>query len=329
MLTVTQKLIQHLHQEIKDIKYISACVYAILRQGAQADSKALFEHFVSLPLEFYSTCLLPIFEHWADEEMIARLAERYFREKELIEENYPEILALLAKLNFLPIKDILVKYALNNNPHCDYYLQKHAALGLLALDCSDIQGEILSSIEATYHKNLFPEFVPALVSKLSDKTQVLSRLFDTGKQYSSTDCNAGIILGFSLCGEEGRPLFEKVCRDPDWEADSLATSTGYYTYQGFKHLKIPLCSFYDQLLSIEDAAVQTYALKILLTAIELSLNALPGQTLDTFCTLHQHCFTAEESLQTLTKKLEVKKDIYALKRMIEMKMREELIFETL
>jgi hypothetical protein len=59
------------------------------------------------------------------------------------------------------------------------------------------------------NQNIFPEFLPALICKLPEKEIELEQLYQWGEKFASTDCNAGIILGFSLCGDEGKIYFKK------------------------------------------------------------------------------------------------------------------------
>lgn len=143
------------------------------------------------------------------------------------------LLEALGRLQVRAAYPMLWDYALQSEDYCEC---KHAVLGLL--HTSDAREEaIAGAISNCMGKHLFAEFVPALVCKLHERASWLSRLYELGNA-CSTDCNAGIVLAFSLCAEEGRPWFLRAITDPDWEADEGATGTLYYAWAGMKNLRL-------------------------------------------------------------------------------------------
>src|SRR5690606_11515800 len=104
-----------------------------------------------------------------------------------LNEDFPEdILEILGQMKYEPVKPVLALYAFHTS---DYYPNMSAVLGLLHFDCHEYQKQIKSSIEGILNKNLFPEYLPALVCKLEDPKKLLAQLYKSGSTTISTDCN--------------------------------------------------------------------------------------------------------------------------------------------
>lgn len=254
MLNTTHELIAHLQLESskRAMPVIRAMVGAILKCGSKADADALLVQYLKNPFDFDHSYLLPVFKKWGDRAVAEQLFSIVIGDNGFNENADPELLEVLGALQYAPVKPILADGIFTEKTG-DYYMLKYAALGLLHFDCSDLRKEIKKEIEDCYGKNLFPEFVPALVCKLTDRTPVLEQLYELGSTTASTDCNAGIILGFSLCREEGRRWFMKVLFDTAWETGSSATGTVHYVYEGLKNLGISLKTVYEHMISAPDS----------------------------------------------------------------------------
>lgn len=247
MLTTTRDLLTHLQLEPsrRNTAVIFAMVNAIVKYGSHSDAEALLPQYLTNTQEFTHSYLLPIFKKWGDQSFAEALFDLAVEGDRLKEDADPELLEVLGHLKYAPVMPILAA-CLFKEKTSDYYISAYAALGLLHFECSGIQKEIKESIEDCYGKNLFPELVPALVCKLQDRQQVLENLYELGNTTASTDCNAGIILGFSLCGAQGRPYFMKVLFDPNWETGSSATGTLHYVYEGIKNLGLSFKTVYQK-----------------------------------------------------------------------------------
>ncbi|GAB2967249.1 hypothetical protein GCM10027048_42410 [Hymenobacter coalescens] len=272
MLPATHALLAHLQQPAaqQHDAVRQALVNAVLLGGSAADARALLAQFLRHPFDYAHAALLPVFERYGDAALAEAVCAVCCPAGELLADAPPEVLTLAARLGYTAVKPLLVRYAFGP---ADYYTAKHAALGLLHLDCQDLEASIRSAIEATLGKNVFPEFVPALVSKLPDRAAWLARLYASGTEYCSTDCNAGLLLGFSLCGPEGEAYFKQALFSPAWEAHSSGTGTRWFAYQGLRNLGLTLQGLYAELrpLSASPASLQ-YPLAVLLELLALKVN---------------------------------------------------------
>lgn len=268
MLTATTDLLAHLQTAERNATIILSLVRAIAHCGGKEDARALGEQFKKEPFDFYHSYLLPVFERHGDEELAADLYRACAPGHQWAEGAPPEILELLGKLHYEPVKPLLWQYAFSAS---DYYASKYAVLGLLQFDLGDKEDLLARAIEETYGKNLFPEFVPALVSKLRHREGILARLYESGSTVCSTDCNAGILLCFALCGEEGLPWFKKALFDPAWEVSGTATGTVLYAYQGLAPLGITFADLYREVEGADSEEQRAYGLRVIFSLLDMKL----------------------------------------------------------
>ncbi len=290
MLTTTAELLTELQLEPsrRNTAVIFAMVNAIVKYGSHSDAEALLRQYLTNTQEFTHSYLLPIFKKWGDQSFAEALFEVAVEGDRLKEDADPELLEVLGHLKYAPVMPILTD-CLFKEKTTDYYISAYAALGLLHFDCSGLQKEIKESIEDCYGKNLFPEFVPALVCKLNDRQQVLENLYELGNTTASTDCNAGIILGFSLCAEEGRPYFMKILFDPAWETGSSATATVQYVYKGLKNLEISFKTVYEYMISASDSVNES--LDVFFALLRKRINDADLHHPESFADLYTLLFT--------------------------------------
>ncbi|MEH0156625.1 hypothetical protein V6R21_20950 [Limibacter armeniacum] len=334
MLKTTDKLIKYLSQDgEKNTQVVATYVNAILMCGSKEDAEALLDYFVSSKYEFYSEYLIGVFEKWGDESFAPKIFDTHLKNISFEDSELPELelMELLGKLKFEPIKPYLVHFALNNVG--DHYTKRSAALGLLNFDCFEIEELILAKIKETYQKNLFPEFTPALVCKLKDQVEVLENLYESGSEYCSTDCNAGIILGFSLCGKKGEGYFKEVLFDRNWEADAGATGTVHSTYKGTINLNISLIALLTEIINEPEPNRQKQGVSVLLSLLELRINDYSGKSIDTVEDLYNAMFTwqedSDENLINIARTYELEDEAYKLERLFEMKMMEDVLMTEL
>ncbi|MFD2719551.1 hypothetical protein ACFST9_12555 [Hymenobacter monticola] len=270
MLPTTSQLLRYLRLPAarQDHTVRQALVYAVWRSGSAEDAHALLAEYFRQPAEARPDCLLPVFERHGDDAMARALFAASCSNGDLLPDAPAETLGVLARLGHPDIKPLLVRYAFEPS---GYDLAKHAALGLLHVDCWDLEQPIRAAIEATYGKNLFPEFLPALVCKLPDRTQMLARLYASGTEYCSTDCNAGILLGFSLCGTEGAPYFQQALLSPAWEAHSSGSGTRWYAYQGMQNLGLTFRQLYADIRGLADPTKRGFPVRVLLALLALKV----------------------------------------------------------
>lgn len=243
----------------------------------------------------------------------------------------PILLNLLGNLKYEPVKEILFNYAFSNI-ESDYHLQTQSILGLLNFECAEYLDIIKTNIENCLNKNLFPEFVPALVCKLSDRTEILEQLYITGDSIASTDCNAGIILGFSLCGDDGKKHFKKALFNPNWETYSSSTGTVGYTYDGLNNLKISFSELYEEIKNLRDEKEISYSLDVFFSLLDIRIRDYEIQSNETFNDLYLNLFSWETSnnsnnLINLARIVELENRAHEYKRKIELKMTEEIIIQ--
>ncbi|MEO6683581.1 MAG: hypothetical protein ABIN48_12235 [Ginsengibacter sp.] len=304
---------------------------SILKLGSKEDAKLLLGSFLKNPTDFDHTCLLSLFKKFGDLDFAERIFNSVIVENRLIEDADPSILNLLGQLKYEPIKEILFQYVFSkNNP--DYTLQTYSVLGLLHFDCSEYVDEIKLNINSCFNKNLFPEFIPALVCKLPDNDQVLEQLYLLGDNYASTDCNAGIILGFSLCGEQGKKYFKKALYNPNWETHSGSTGTLKFTYEAMKNLNISFSELYTDIKQISDLAELKYALYVLFSLFSKRVGDYEDENMDRFKSLYQIFYSWENpnksnNLIDLAEKVNEVEEAYKYENLFESKMTEEFIIE--
>lgn len=276
MVRSTENLVAYFNTEGKKTDYsiVSAYVHATLNCGARTDADALLACFLEEPDDPYRAALLKVVREFGDSSHAQQLAETCFRDGLLIENVSEEVLEVIGYFRYEPMQPVLASYAFSENPE-GYYQQYRAIMGLLHFDCVEYRDLIRSEIEACYGKGLFPEFIPALVCKLEDRAEILEKLYELGNKYASTDCISGIILGFSLCGEEGRSYFDRILFDPNWESCDGGTGAAVFTYRGLKNLGIRFGELYERVRAVENEQELTFYMENFLALLELGINDEP------------------------------------------------------
>lgn len=257
-----------------DYSIVRAYVHATLNCGTRADADALLACFLEKPDDSYRAALLKVIREFGDRSHAQQLAETCFRDGLLIENVSEEVLEVIGHFRYEPFKSVLAAYVFEEAP-ADYYTHRSAILGLLHFDCVEYRDLIQREIEKCYGNGLFPEFIPALVCKLEDRTELLEKLYDLGSNYASTDCISGIILGFSLCGEEGRAYFDRILFDSNWESCDGGTGAVVFTYRGLKNLGMRFSELYEQVRAVENEPELTFYMENFLALLELRINDEP------------------------------------------------------
>ena len=272
--------------------------------------------------------LLPVLKKFGDIDYAKKLYSFFIKENKLIENADPAILEVLGALQYDDVKSILAAYVFENSTS-DYYISKSAVLGLLNFDCNEYQKEITTAIENCYQKNLFPEFVPALVCKLKDQSIVLDKLYELGSQYASTDCNAGIILGFSLSDALGRKYFKRILFDPGWETNSTATGTIHFAYLGMKYAGITFNELFQELKQNADKENLAYSLEVFFALTERKLidwETSHGESyVDMYDLFFHHTNDKGDNLTDLAMQVNKIEEATNIEKLIEQKMLEEAV----
>lgn len=304
---------------------ISAFTAAILRNGSIDDASAVCDQLIADPASFDHYELLEIIKWWGNPEHAERIFKAVIEKKRLKESVDPAVLEVFGALKYFPAKEVLVHYAFNEH---DHYLHKYAVIGLLGLDCSDLQERISEAIDGVYGKNLFPEFIPALVGKLHSKGEKLRRLYETGKYHASSDCNAGVLLGFSLSGEEGKEYFLKALFDPAWEACSTATGSRSFALRGLWEQGINFIDLYKEVEREGANGNGEYALILFLSLLEESIfNYCSAISPLNFTRTYQVLFgEAENRLQVLAEGKGMEGEILRMEELLRLKVHEEISF---
>lgn len=264
MLNVTQQLISTYRQSRADYYLQQAMVNTILQLGSQDDAKRLLSLYLEDIFDLDRQLLLPIFYRLGDShfaEIIYQKLLSYNDYEQHLKDSWSDVLQGLGRFQYEPIKDFLAKIVFTENYQRDYYLHKSATLALLNFDCHAYHAQIAEQIKHFQNQGLFPEFFPALISKLPNATDYLPMLFDWGEKYASTDCIAGIILAFSLCGKQGKDYFLQAIVSPSWEATLNSKGTGAYTHQGLNNLSISLTDLFKYIDS-DNVNDKSYAMEV-------------------------------------------------------------------
>lgn len=332
MLKTTFELTEYLKldQSERESTVISSLVYSILKCGDKTDADEILKQYLIHPFDFDYSYLLPVFKAFGDISVAEKLFKSSIYQDKLIEDANYEILEVLGHLKYEPIKPILAYYTFGNQEKNDYYLSRSAVLGLLHFDCTEYQKEIETEIEKCYGKGLFPEFIPALVCKLKDRTLILEKLYELGSKFASTDCNAGIILGFSLCGEEGRGYFKKVLFDRGWETSSTGTGTVHYAYEGLKNLEITFKELYHEIKTISDKENLEYYLDVLFALLRRKVDDIAVNKKESFAEIHTTLFkwkNENDSIIDLAGIVDLTDEAYQIQELIGLKMNEEAILK--
>ena len=333
MLRTTTELIAHLNQDnqSRNFTVINILVNTIFKCGTKEDADLILNQYLKNPFDFDHATLLPVLKKLGDIHYAEKLFKVFIKDNKLVEHADAAILEVLGHLKYEPIKPVLADY-LFGQPADEHDLSKNAVLGLLHFNCDEYQKEIETAIENCYYKNLFPEFVPALVCKLKDQAIVLEKLYELGSQYASTDCNAGIILGFSLSGQEGRRYFKKVLFDPLWETYSTATGNIHFAYRGMKNAGVTFKEIYSELKQISDKEQLDYSLAVFFALIERKVVDPEINFNESFAELYNLLFTWESTnesnnLANLATAFNKSDEVDQLEKLIELKMNEEAILK--
>lgn len=332
MLRTTTELIAYLkvQKSERDITNIQCLVNAIVKCGNKTDMDAILMQFLNEPFDFHYSYLFPIFKKWGDEKVAAQIFKAVISNNRLLDANSPEVLTLLGYLKYTPVKQVLVDYIFESPEESDYYISKYAILGLLHFDCKEYQEKIKAAIENCYGKNLFSEFIPALVSKVEDNSVLLQNLYNLGCEFASTDCNAGIVYGFSLCGNSGREYFRKVLFDPGWETGSTGSGTIHFAYLGLKNLAISFKELYHEIKSPEMRGNLKYNFEVFIALLTKRIDDIDNEQLESFSDLHAFLFKwnnndESDNLIDLARLIDKAEDAYHLEKLVELKMNEEAI----
>ena len=323
MLNTTSELIEYLKlgSSSRKICYLKSLINSILKCGDKSDADAILSHYLENPFESDYSYLLPIFKRFGDNNSAEKIFNVY---QENLKDN-AEILELLGDLKYEPIKLILAELVFKNS-ELDYSLSRHSVLGLLSFNCDEYQNQIETAIEKCYGKNLFPEFVPALVCKLKNQKAVLEKLYELGNKFASTDCNGGIILGFSLSGKEGCKYFKQTIFNPNWETGYSGTGTTVCSYMGLKNLGITFRELYEDIKQITDKGRLKYSLKVFFALLEMKIDDFEIKNEETFADIHKFLFQrTKNNLMDLAERTDNLKKAYEMQKLIELKMNEEVI----
>jgi hypothetical protein len=340
MLSITPELIEILQStNAQDSSIIDAYIRAIRQRGSAKDAQALFNFFLKNPSDYYSGYLLPIFAQFGNQNTAKTLMELCFVNETLQAGIHEDVLHVLGRLGFVPALPILRKYAFEIE---DYYLSRSAILGLLHLDCQKFENQIIAEIEKTYNQNLFNEFVPSLVCKVQKPTGILQKLYQLGNTVCSTDCNAGIILGFALSGRAGEAYFRQILFDPYWETYSSGTGTVYWTYIGVVSLGIHFADLYQVIKKNSTKIDLAYHLEVLYHLLNTKINAqgifplkfIDLSQMESYISIYRQLFQWENPNQRnniidLAKTVNLHEKYYELEHLITHKIGEELILKTL
>lgn len=329
MIKATRNLLDYLNQDLskKQWEVISAYTNVIEVLGGPEDGKEVGEYLLEHQDDYTLSSLYDVVLKLGDK----RLAEKFFRKAiadgKLKEGFDLEILEVLGRAQLEEAKPVLVEAALGKS---DYYNNLHAVRGLLNYDCDDLQDRIRESIEAIYNKDLFNELMPALVCKLQDKEEVLEKLYATGSEYCSTDCNAGIFLGFSLSGEQGRPYFKRAMFSRAWEADYLPSS---YVVEGMGNLGITFSELFKEIQGIEDKEEQEYGLQLLLSLLRVKIGTgkMEPNARESYSDIMQELFSLKNGkfsgdLIEFAERFGKKEEAYKLEELLRLRLREEVFF---
>jgi hypothetical protein len=181
-----------------------------------------------------------------------------------------------------------------------------------------------------------------LVSKIQNPSKILPQLYQLGSTVCSTDCNAGIILGFALSGNKGEAYFRQVLFEPWWETYSSATGTVYWTYVGMVSLGIRFADLYQPIKKKSSKIDLTYQLTVLYHLLNIKINAqgifplkfIDLSQMESYISIYRQLFQWENPNQRnniidLAKTVNLDEKFYNLEQLITHKIGEELILKTL
>ncbi|ANE51755.1 hypothetical protein [Flavisolibacter tropicus] len=342
MLSITQELIEHLHaSDSKEQPPALAGSYinVILKCGDVKDAEALLPVFLEKPSHFYRTQLLPILGMFGTNAIAQGLLENCFATNQLKADMPEELLHVLGQLRYEPAIDMLSSYALSDTS--GYYPSKYAVLGLLHFPCEGYEQQIEAAIRNTFGKNLFNEFVPSLVCKLKNRDALLPILYEQGVTVCSTDCNAGLLLGFALSGVEGANYIRKALFDPAWEADATGTGTAYWASKSMQYTGVSFEELYAAIKQEDNPDKLDYQLRVFesllsrrLESVEEPLRLEHSKSKESFTTLYELLFrwatpNRQNNILDLAEKVDREQDFYLLEKVLLQKVEEECLLKVI
>lgn len=329
MIKATKELLDYLELE-KDLQLwqvISAYANVIANYGDLEDGELVGEYLLKNQGNYSLSALYAVVLKLGSKDLAEKFFQMAISEGQLKEGYDLEILEVLGKFQLKNAKQMLVEYALGDSM---YYTNRYAVKGLLYQDCEDIQERIRTSIESVYGKGLFNEEMPSLVCKLKDRADVLERLYETGSESCSSDCNGGIFLGFSLCGEEGLPYFKKAMFNPFWEAHYPPR---HHVVEGMRNLGITFLEVFKEIQAFADLDKQEYGLKVLLSLLEVRLESEMTEVDagESYKDLMYSLFTLRDGnysgdLAEFAEKFGRREEAYDLESLLRFRLREEAFF---
>ncbi|MFC4777285.1 hypothetical protein ACFO9Q_10875 [Paenibacillus sp. GCM10023252] len=234
MIPITKRLIDLIRSSPNiDSSFVTSYTNVIVKYGGLEDAYSLFKLFIEVPADYNRILLLEPIMMLGDLQLAQEIYDYCFYQKDLKEGMPSEVLHVLGHLGFTKCTETLVSL-INSN---DWHISKDACLGLLHLPCNDFESYIKSIIDYSFGKSLFQEFVPALSYKISNNSMV-SRLFEWGDRRASTDCNAGIILGIALFGNNHKNMIKNILWNQNWEAHDRGTGTCIWSYISMQHVEL-------------------------------------------------------------------------------------------
>lgn len=271
MLNLTKRLIENIkNNTIQDRIIADAYIKSICKRGSYIDAHAALQCFIENPSDINRKGLVNIIQKWGNTDCAATLTKHCFSDYRLKEDVPEKILNCIGYLHYEQAKTILLENLLNVN---DYYIRESAAMGLLHFDCSEFADILKQEIIKTYNKNWFNEFLPALVCKINNNQEIIDNLFKYGNTIISSDCNAGITLGFALSGEYGKQFFKKILWNPRWEAvDAGGTGNIFWTYIALLYLNTSFRDLYIELIEEKNEDIYEDKLYALLSIVEIKID---------------------------------------------------------
>ena len=332
MIKATRNLLRYLNQNPSSLHWEMISPYAnvIEEKGGPEDGEAVGEYLLEHQGNFNLSELYDVVLKWGSAELAQKFFQMSVSEGKLKEGYDLEVMQVFGRFQLEEARPLLVEHALGES---DYYANLHAVRGLLNYNCDDLQDKIRGAIENVYKKGLFNELLPALVSKLHDREDVLERLFITGNEYCSSDCNGGIFLGFSLCGEQGLSYFKKAMFEPFWEAHYPPR---HYVVEGMENLGITFSQLFREIQSFKNEEEQRYGLLVLnsLLEVKISHEKVKTDALENYIDLKRDLFTLSEGnysgdLAEFAEKFGEKDTAYHLEELLRLRLQEEVFFQSI
>lgn len=176
--------------------------------------------FLNNPDRFESQLLLDIIASTGNQSHAKILFEQCIVNNRLKPAVTEKLLETLGYLQYEPALKTLVYYALEAKDGNNYYTNMYAVFGLLQLQPKGLEQQITAAIEATFGKNIFCEYLPALAVLLPKNDALAQEIFVSGSEFASTDCNVGYLIALAAL-QSGIALqdnlFVKALFHPAWE----------------------------------------------------------------------------------------------------------------